>query len=153
MSDLTSQADMIKSMSVAAIERVRALEEITGQMEQADIETWHVLHGGMYSRTIEIPAGVVLTGALVKVPTVLVVNGDVSVFANDQEVRITGHAVIPASANRKQAFIAHENTWLTMTFKTNASCVLDAENEFTEEADRLMSRHEMATNHINITGE
>lgn len=153
MSDLTSQADMIRSMSAAAIGKVRALEEVTAEMEQAEITTWHVLHGGMYSRTIEIPAGVLLTGALVKVPTVLMVSGDVSVYANDQEVRITGHAVIPASANRKQAFIAYENTWLTMTFKTDARTVEDAENEFTEEADRLMSRHEMATNHINITGE
>ena len=153
MSDLVSQADMIRSMSLEAIDRVRAFEDITAQMEQADIVTWHVLHGGMYSRTIEIPAGVVLTGALVKVPTTLVVNGDVSVFANDREVRITGHAVIPASANRKQAFIAHDNTWLTMTFKTDASTIEAAEDEFTEEADRLMSRHEMATNHINITGE
>jgi hypothetical protein len=40
-----------------------------------------------------------------------------------------------------------------MTFKTDARTVEEAENEFTEEADRLMSRHEAATNHINITGE
>ena len=153
MSDLISQADMIRSMSFEAIERVRALEEITAQMEQAEITTWHVLHGGVYSRTIEIKAGVVLTGALVKIPTVLVVSGDVSVFANDQEVRVTGYSVLPASPNRKQAFIAHEDTWLTMTFRTDASTVEDAENEFTEEADRLMSRHDQATNYINITGE
>lgn len=153
MSDLISQADMIRSMSVEAIDKVRALEDITGEMAQADISTWHVLHGGMYSRTIEIKAGVILTGALVRVPTVLVISGDVSFFADDREVRVKGYAVIPASPNRKQAFIAHEDTWLTMSFTTQATTVEDAENEFTEEADRLMSRHGSATNHINITGE
>ena len=153
MSDLISQADMIRSMSNEAIEKVRALEEITGQMDQAEITTWHILHGGIYSRTIEIKAGVILTGALVKVPTVLVVSGDISVFANDHEIRVKGYSVLPASPNRKQAFIAHEDTWLTMTFKTDASTVEEAEDEFTEEAHRLMSRHDQATNHINITGE
>lgn len=153
MSDLISQANMIRSMSSEAIDKVRALEDITAQMAQVDISTWHVLHGGMYSRTIEIKAGVVLTGALVKVPTVLAISGDVSFLADDQEVRVKGYAVIPANPNRKQAFIAHEDTWLTMSFATQATTVEDAEDEFTEEADRLMSRHGSAINHINITGE
>lgn len=153
MNQLVANNEKIGSMSMQAIEKVRVLEGITGQMEQADITTWHVLHGGMYSRTIEIKAGVVLTGALVRVPTVLVISGDVSFLADDQEVRVKGYAVIPASPNRKQAFIAHEDTWLTMSFTTQATTVEDAENEFTEEADRLMSRHGSATNHINITGE
>ena len=153
MNQVIALNNRIGSMSIEAFDKVRALESITEAMEQADIVTWHILHGGMYTRTIEIPSGVVLTGALVKVPTVLVVNGDVSIYANDQEIRVTGHAALPASPNRKQAFVSHADTWLTMTFKTDARTVEEAEDEFTEEADRLMSRHEAATNHINITGE
>jgi len=153
MNQLVANNEKIASMTIADIDQVRVLEDMVAEMEQVEIETWHVLHGGMYTRTIEIPAGVVLTGALVRVPTVLVVSGDVSVFANGQEVRITGYSAIPASANRKQAFFAIQDTWLTMTFKTDASTVEEAEIEFAEEAERLMSRRQQATNHINITGE
>ena len=84
MNELITQSVKIGTMSDYAIDRVRALEEITSAMDQAEITTWHVLHSGMYSRTIKIPEGVLLTGALVKVPTILVVNGDVAVYANEQ---------------------------------------------------------------------
>ena len=153
MNELVTQREKIGPMSISAIGKVRALEAITSTMEQADITTWHTLHGGMYSRTIKIPAGVLLTGVLIQVPTILIVSGDVNVFANDQEVRITGYSVIPASANRKQAFFAHADTELTMVFTTDASTIEAAEDEFTDEASLLMSRHDNATNHFNLTGE
>lgn len=153
MNELITQSVKIGTMSDYAIDRVRALEEITSAMDQAEITTWHVLHSGMYSRTIKIPGGVLLTGVLVKVPTILVVNGDVAVYANEQEVRVTGYAAIPASANRKQAFYAHADTWLTMVFSTSATTVQEAEDEFTNEAHALMSRHEDAINYFNLTGE
>ena len=42
---------------------------------------------------------------------------------------------------------------MTMLFATKATTVADAENEFTDEADTLMSRNEDAKNFIIITGE
>lgn len=153
MSDLTSQANQIRTMSQEAFEKVYAIEAFTKNLDQEQIETSHVLHGGIYSRTVKIKAGVVITGALVKVPTTLTIQGDVSFFANDHEVRVTGYAVIPASKHRKQAFIAHADSWLTMSFKTDAISVPEAENEFTDDADLLMSRQASSINHMNITGE
>jgi hypothetical protein len=143
----------IGSMSIAAIDKVRALEEITREMPQEDIVTWHVLHGGVYSRTIEIKADVMLTGALVKVPTTLTVNGDIVVFVGDDRVRLTGYQVLPASAGRKQAFIAIADTMLTMAFRTDAKSIHEAEEEFTDDASQLMSRKVDAVNFVNITGE
>lgn len=151
--DLVATGSRIPAMSSDAIAKVNCLAEISRQCPQEDIETHHAIHGGMYARTISIKAGVMLTGAYIKVPTMLVINGDVTVFADNESFRLTGFHAIPASAGRKQAFIAHEDTAMTMLFTTDATTVEDAENQFTDEADQLMSRNEDAKNFIIITGE
>lgn len=144
-------AAQLPAMAPADIDKVRALEAEVLQAPQVDIPTRHVLHGGMYARTIRIPAGVLLTGALIKIPTVLVLDGDVTVFVGTKTIRLEGRHVLPASAGRKQAFLAHADTELTMLFPTHATTVEEAEAEFTDEADRLMSRH--GGNDICTTGE
>ena len=50
------------------------------------------------------------------------------------------YQVLPAEANRKTAYLAIEDTWVTMIFPSDAVTIEDAENQFTDEADRLMSR-------------
>ncbi len=152
MSDLiVAPAVALPPMSDEAIENVRALEGAILARPQRAIPTEHVLHFGMYYRTICIPAGVVITGALIKVATVLMVVGDVSIFIGDNELRVRGHERVPASAGRKVGFYAHADTYLTMIFPTGARTREEAEREFTDEADRLWSRH--GVNHTLITGE
>ena len=153
--NLTARNDYsISPMSPDAIARVSAIEQTMLTLPQVEIRTQHVLHAGMYARTIMIPAGVVLTGALVKRPTLLVVSGDVLVSRGDTDaVRITGTAVIPASAGRKQAFIAEADTTVTMIFPTQATTVEQAEAEFTDDTEVLMSRRDPHLNTIIITGE
>lgn len=139
-------------MTPDAIERVRRLEAAVLQKEQVEIRTSHLLHAGMYARTIHIPSGVVLTGALIKVPTTLVVNGDCSVFLGGKNVRVRGYHVMPASAGRKQVFLTYADTDLTMLFPSKAETVAEAEAQFTDEADLLLSRKQDAET-ITITGE
>lgn len=147
----TVQAQL-PSTSERALARIREIEEIVLKVPQIEMITHHVIHAGMYSRTIMVPKGTVLTGALVKIPTTLIVCGTASVLiGDDEEVLVDGYHVLAASANRKQAFIAHEDTFITMSFKTTAQCVEEAEIEFTDEHTRLMSRH--GINEIIITGE
>ncbi|WP_334157911.1 hypothetical protein [Oryzomicrobium sp.] len=141
----------IPAMSTQAIERVRALESAVRELPQAEIATGHVIHGGLYARTIRIPAGVVLTGVLIKIPTVVIVNGDVLVATEGEPMHLVGYHVLPASAGRKQAFIANADTDLTMIFPSRAEDVATAEGEFTDEADQLFSHH--GENTITITGE
>ena len=144
----------IEPMTPDAIARVADLEQRILALPQVQIHTQHVLHAGMYARTIVIPAGVVLTGALIKCATLLVVHGDVLVSRGDEEgLRITGTAVLPASAGRKQAFVAYADTTLTMAFPTSATTVEAAEAEFTDDTDMLMSRRDPELNSIIITGE
>lgn len=142
----------IAPMTPEAIDKVRQLEARTAELEQVEIPTDHVLHGGMYARTIKIPAGVLLTGAHIKRATTLVISGHVTVFVGAGTIEINGYQVLPASAGRKQAFLAHADTFVTMLFPSEAASVEAAENEFTDEADRLLSRRQ-ACESITITGE
>lgn len=144
----------LSAMSDRDVDRVRELEAITGAMPQAEIATHHVLHAGLYARTVMIPAGVAITGALIDVATTLIVSGDCTVHLGEhQACRLAGHHVLPASAHRKQAFFAHADTYLTMVFATDAQSVEEAEDEFTSEAHRLMSRQQDHANTIIVTGE
>ena len=150
MSDI-ALGPALPAMSDDALAKVRTLETALLAAPQTDLSTDHLLHAGMYARTICIPAGTALTGALIKRATVLIVNGHATVYTGDGTLELAGHHVLPASAGRKQAFIAHADTWLTMIFPTQAVTVEEAEAEFTDEADRLLSR--AGVNTIRITGE
>ena len=152
MNELASRP-AVPAMSAAAIANVRALEQRMLAMPQTPIRTDHVLHGGMYARTILIPAGTVLTGALIRVPTMLVIAGDALVTLDGKAVRLSGYHVLPAAEGRKTAFVTIADTHVTMLFPTAARTVVEAEAEFTVEADRLGSRRDPASNHITITGE
>jgi hypothetical protein len=107
----------------------------------------------MYARTITIPAGCVLTGALIRVPTLLIMDGNATVSTGVGAVTMRGHHVLAGARGRKQAFYAHEDTHLTMVFATSAKTVADAEDEFAEDAHMLLSRQPDAINHFVITGE
>lgn len=119
---------------------------------QIDIQTEHVIHGGMYTRTIRLGPGVVLMGALVKIPTMLVVSGRTKVFTGESWIELDGYHVIPARAGRKQIFVTQEDTNITMTFRTDAKTVEQAEEEFTDEAEALMSK-QSDKDTVTVTGE
>ncbi|WP_348269754.1 hypothetical protein P8936_16525 [Edaphobacter paludis] len=107
---------------------------------QVEVNTEHVIHGGMYIRTIRLDADIVLVGALVKVSTVLIVSGKTAVFTGEGWIELDGYHVIPARAGRKQIFVTRKDTSITMIFPTDAKTVEQAEEEFTSEAEALMSR-------------
>lgn len=154
MNNIVEMRARVPAMADQAIAKVRAIEAQLATLPQADIRTHHVLHGGTYARTIKIPSGVMLTGALIEVATTLIVQGDCHVFiGEDQVAHLSGYNVIAASAHRKQAFMAVTDTWLTMVFATDATSVEQAEEEFTREAELLMSRQYGHENTIIITGE
>jgi len=140
-------------MSNASIQKVRVLEKEALKHPQVGIPTHHLIHGGTYVRTILLPAGVLLTGARIKVATVIIVSGDVVVFRGDDAAELQGYHVLAASANRKQAFAARQDTHITMFFPSEAKSVEEAEDFFTDESSLLFSRYAHAVNTINITGE
>ena len=132
---------------------VRRVEEKLKTVKQNGMETWHVLHGGIYSRTIFLEKDQVIVGAQIKVPTTIMINGSLLISSGGESFEIKGVNIIPASKNRKQIMKATEKTSVTMCFATSAKTVEEAEEEFSDEAGNLMSRFSDSINHINITGE
>lgn len=130
-------------MTESIVAKVREVEAFSKQHgEQIKIPVEHFIHGGMYVRTVMIPAGIMITGAFIILETSLVVSGHAMVYTSQQWVEYNGYAVIPAAANRKQIFVAVKDTNLTMFFPTSAKTVKDAEEQFTNEAHLLQNRDE-----------
>lgn len=152
MTNLSVMHNKLPSMNEQALDKVYNFEELNLQNTQIDIETSHLIHGGMYARTIFIPGGTVLTGALIKVPTVLIICGHTLVYTGDETIEFSGYNVIQASAGRKQVFWTRSDVHLTMIFPSNFKTVKDLEYEFTDESDILMS-NSSDNNKIVITGE
>lgn len=143
----------IPAMTDQAVERVKQLENVLMAFPQVAVDTDHVLHGSMYARTIKMPKGMVLSGALIKVPTMLIIDGHCRVFVGNDAMDVSGHTVLAASANRKQAFLAFEDTTMTMIFHTDADSIQAAEMEFTDEYESLQSNKDGNHNTVMITGE
>jgi hypothetical protein len=136
-----------------ALEKILKAEEIIGSKPQIDFQTEHILHGGMYSRTVRLAKDVIIVGVEIKVPTTVIVNGDTLVFAGDKWYRLQGYQVMAASAGRKQIFWTIGATEITMMFSTKAKTVDEAEREFTDEIDKLVSRKHGEDDIVVITGE
>jgi hypothetical protein len=127
-------------MNDALLDKLTHIQNEILEKPQVEVNTEHVIHGGMYIRTIRLDADIVLVGALVKVSTVLIVSGKTAVFTGENWIELDGYHVIPARAGRKQIFVTREETSITMIFRTDAKTVAQAEEEFTSEAEALMSR-------------
>lgn len=152
MNELAVFADKIAPMSTSEIDKVREFETIILTLPQVEIPIKQLLHTGMYARTMFVPAGVTVVGAFMKCATILIISGDMKVYIGEKTLELSGYNIIPASANRKQAGYAITDTFVTMLFPTKAKTIEEAEEEFTDETDKLMSRHG-GSNHTVVTGE
>lgn len=150
---IAHQHQTMSAMSAPALAKVRAVQDALMLVPQVQMAVHHTLHGGVYSRTLRIPAGVMIVGAQIKVPTTLIVSGRVTVWANDQTMEVDGYRVLLGSAGRKQVFVAHDDTDMTMLFPTRAATVDEAEREFTDEWAMLASRTHPDINTEIVTGE
>jgi hypothetical protein len=91
----------------------RALLDAEAAGHGVELETWHHFADGLVARTIFIPAGTVLTGAMHKAEALNIAAGDISVTTAHGVRRITGYAVLPSLADSKRAGIAHADTYWT----------------------------------------
>lgn len=153
MTALTIPSLSLPEMTPRQLDTMHAYEAALLERPQADIPTAHLIHAGMYARTIMIPAGVEISGALMRIATVLVVSGHARVNTGNDVVTLKGYGVLPGSAGRKQAFLALEDTTLTMVFPTRSQAVAEAEAEFTDQHELLLSRTQPHLQTITITGE
>lgn len=150
MNSLTTETAQIPSMTDEQIAKVFELEKAMSEFPQSHLETHHLIHAGMYVRTIYVPAGSMFTSVTVKIPTVLTVCGDCTVYLGDSSVRVTGYNVFPAAANRKQAYLAHGDTAISMAFPTQVRTVDAAELESVADP-ALLATSRGGKDHILIT--
>jgi hypothetical protein len=106
------------------------------------IKTEHHLHAGVYSRTIYVPAGCIAVGLKVKLATQLVCAGHFQLTDGSTTKEFKGYHVLDGFAGRRAAVYAFTNSAFTMLFATNAKTVEEAEEEFTDEPERLLTRKE-----------
>ena len=127
------------------------LKEEMLKLPQLDLKTEHLIHGGMYFRSLELKQGTVLLGARIIVPTVVTIVGSARLFTPEDSFDITGFAVLPGYQGRRMVMLALSDVKMSMAFKTDAKTVQEAEAEFTDESDELLSR--TGENSILITGD
>lgn len=125
-----------------SIESVRELESHLLGFPQVDLSTEHVVFGGMCARTIFIPAGTVLTGALTNIDNICVISGDITVTTDDGTQRLIGVHTLPAAAGSKRAGITHADTWWTTVWPTALTDIEAIEDEFTSESAMLQTRRQ-----------
>ena len=121
---------------------VRQLEQFMLTQPQIDLSTSNLVHGGMCARTILVPAGTILTGALTNMDNICVVFGDIEVTTDTGVQRLTGFHVLPAKAGAKRAGVAHADTWWATIWPTQLTDIRAIEDEMTSESSILQTRRE-----------
>ena len=150
MSEALTIADLVPAATPEALETIGHVEAKMRAMPQIHLHTDHVLHAGMYARTIHLAARVAITSVLIKIPTMIVVHGTCRVYAGEWR-DLEGFNVIPASAGRKMIYVTATPTKITMIFPSDAKSVEEAERQFTDDAEQLLSRS-CKDDTITITG-
>ncbi len=139
--------------SQESLAKIEIVHQALLQIHDVEISTEHVLHAGMYARTIRLEAGVVMVGSLIKVATILIIHGSTSLYAGgDEFVALEGFNILPGYAGRKGMFVTHGPVQMTMLFSTQATTVEEAENEGFAEAEALQSRKDSTRDTTTITG-
>jgi len=139
--------------SPEAIDKVRILTEGLQRLPQVMFITEHLLHAGMYTRTIRLPFDTVCAAVLIKLPTVLIIQGDCEVWSNDELISVSGYSVLPGSAGRKIAFVTRSDVAMSMIFPSAAKTVDEAQREFTDEHELLVPLDRADAHEVLITGE
>jgi hypothetical protein len=153
VSDIVPTYGRLVPSSPEAIDKVRVLAEGLATLPQIPFVTEHLLHAGMYTRTVRLPAGTVCAAVLIRPPTVLILMGDVDVWSNGELIRLSGYSVLPGSAGRKIAFTTHSDVGMSMIFVTDAQTVDEAQKQFTVEHELLPPLSKADAHIVLITGE
>jgi hypothetical protein len=135
------------------LDKMNQANDLIRACPQVEIVTEHLIHGGMYARTIRRGPGVVAVGSLILRATILIVSGPCTLVTGDRRIDLQGYNVLPGLAGRKQLSLTHGDVEMTMIFPTSAKTVEDAENEIFAEADQLVSRRDGDRDTITITGQ
>lgn len=118
---------------------IRTGEDILKKLPQIEMETEHIISGGIYMRKLLVPKGTALTGRLHKFDDIKIVfYGDISVLTEDGSFkRVVGQASFPGKAGVKPMAYAHEDTLWATVHQVHSDNLKDIEAELFEEEDHM----------------
>jgi hypothetical protein len=107
-----------------------------------ELDTWHHFADGLVARTILIPAGACLTGAVHKTEHLNIACGDITVWTEAGMRRLTGYHVITSLPGAKRVGLAHADTyWTTVHLNpANESDIAKLEDALVEDSHKLQNR-------------
>ncbi len=146
MNEVTQLETGFAAMSREDIAKIRGIREalreelVANPDAEVEIPCEQHLHAGFYSRTIFIPKDTVAVGVTITKDTQLVISGHVLMNDGTHVVEIDGYRVLECKAGRAQIARTLEDTYMTMSFATDAKTVREAEDEFTDEPEQLLTR-------------
>lgn len=146
MNEITQLETGFAAMSREDIAKIRGIREalkeelVANPDAEVEIPCEQHLHAGFYSRTIFIPKDTVAVGVTITKDTQLVIAGHVLMNDGTHVVEIDGYRVLECKAGRAQIARTLEDTYMTMSFATDAKTVREAEDEFTDEPEQLLTR-------------
>lgn len=150
---LTPTSGVFPAPRPEVLDQLMRLQAVMATLPQVDLPTEHLLHGGMYARTIRRNFDSVTIGSLINRATILIVNGSCSMLIGDRRVDLEGYNVLAGLPGRKSFSIARGPVEMTMICPTSAQTVEEAENEIFAEADQLISRRDSNPNTVTITNQ
>jgi len=124
----------------ASQDSIRVIERALLTLPQVDLNTTHALSGECYARTIVIPAGTMLTGAVHNKDHVNIMFGDITVSTDEGMRRLTGYHVLSTKAGMKRVGITHADTAWTTVMHTTLTDIKAIEDEATNESAMLQTR-------------
>jgi len=139
--------------SPKTLNSIMRLQEVMATLPQIDLPTEHLIHGGMYARTIRRDLDSVTIGSLINKATILIVNGSCSMLIGDRRVDLEGYNILDGMPGRKSFSIARGPVEMTLICPTSATTVAEAENEIFAEAGQLVSRRDSCPNTITIVDQ
>lgn len=146
MNEITQLETGFAAMSREDIQKIRSIREalkeelVANPDAEVEIPCEQHLHAGFYSRTIFIPKDTVAVGVTILKDTQLVISGHVLMNDGTHVVEIEGYRVLECKAGRAQIARTLKDTYMTMSFATDAKTVREAEDEFTDEPEQLLTR-------------
>lgn len=117
--------------SPEAREKIDKLLAIMLAAEQVEIPLTHFFAKGVYARQGIIKKGTIIVGHYKKWSHINIISsGDISIFTEQGDRRITGPATMVAAPGTRRVGYAHEDTIWTTIVGTNDTTVEDVEENF-----------------------
>lgn len=147
-SKLLAPSTLIASQTV-----LKLADAIQTRLAPCPFVTEHQVHGGIYTRTIRLPAGTVGAAVKYKVPTTLIIEGSCDVWSNGELTHVDGYSVFRGSADRQIAFVTHTDIKMSMMFATTLTDIAEIQKQFTDEHELLVPLSNADAHVVLITGE